>query len=211
MAQSPILNKINKAYAEELSKAPPSAQRTAMATYQRLAGDLKRLPFNGNDLMGSNKDRLITRMYQKYIGRLCMFYYYPKLQKTLPFYDRFPLIMPIEIYNDGFLGLNFHYIPPRQRAILMDAIDRNVIKQTHLNERQRIYISYRIMKRAVGAPQFIPTIKRYLYSHLRSRIYVLEPEVWNMALFLPLERFEKASISRVHADSMRKIRNYGSF
>lgn len=210
MAQSPLLQKINQSYVEQLRRAPPDAQRRALQTFNRMASDLRKLPVSGNELM-KESSRLITRIYPMHIGRLCMFYYYPKLQKELPYYDRFPLIMPIEVYNDGFLGLNFHYLPNRLRAQLMDAIYDTVIKDTHLNEKQRIFFSYRIMKRVIKIPNYMPTIKRYLYTHLRSRIHVLAPDAWNVALFLPLERFEKANIQRVHADSIRKIRNYGSF
>lgn len=209
-AKLTLTQQINKSFVDNLKAASPEAQKDAMMTYRRYASNLGRLPFKGNEIM-QNADHLITRVYPIHVGRLCMYYYNPKLQKTLPYYDRFPLTMPIEIYSDGFLGLNFHYLPPRQRAILMDQIMTRVIKNTHLNKKQRIFLSYRIMKLTVKAPQFLPCIKRYLYSHLRSKIYVLEPESWNMALFLPLERFEKASMARVHNESMRKIRNYGSF
>ena len=42
---------------------------------------------------------------------LNMFVYDPKYKKTLPYYDTFPLVLPLERYSDGFLGLNFHYLP----------------------------------------------------------------------------------------------------
>ena len=43
-------------------------------------------------------------------GKLNMFMYDPKLKKKLPYYDTFPLVLPIESYSDGFLGLNLHYL-----------------------------------------------------------------------------------------------------
>jgi len=208
---SPLLRKITDSFVDDLKKASPEKVANAMEAYRKYASDLKKLPMAGNDVMKANPKRFVVRMYQAHIGRLCMFYYDPKLKKELPYYDRYPMIMPIELYKNGFLGLNFHYLPHRQRALLMDAINNRVIKNTHLNENKRIMLSYQIMKTSVKIPQFIPTIKRYLYGHLRSRIYILEPDVWNMALYLPLERFEKAPMSRVHSESMRKIRSGGSF
>ena len=44
-------------------------------------------------------------------GALNMFIYDPKLKNKLPYYDTFPLVLPIERYRDGFLGINFHYLP----------------------------------------------------------------------------------------------------
>ena len=42
---------------------------------------------------------------------LNMFVYSPKLRNKLPYYDTFPLVLPLKNYNNGFLGLNFHYLP----------------------------------------------------------------------------------------------------
>ena len=40
-------------------------------------------------------------------GLMNFFVYSPKHEEKLPYYDRFPLVLPIEAYNNGFLGLNF--------------------------------------------------------------------------------------------------------
>jgi hypothetical protein len=206
-----FLKKIRGEYASQLELQTPTNRENAQTMYKELAKELRNRPVTGRDLMGENSRRLVTRIRPQNIGRLCMFYYYPKLREKLPYYDRFPLIMPIEIYDDGFLGINFHYLPHRQRAKLLDLIDQNVLKGKHLSERKQISISYHILKRAIRHPSFMPCIKRYLYSHLRSKIYRVEPKDWNIVLFLPLERFEKASAAKVHIESMRKIRSYGSF
>ena len=40
-----------------------------------------------------------------FYGRLNMFFYDPKFKKKLPYYDTFPLVLPLESYSDGFLGI----------------------------------------------------------------------------------------------------------
>ena len=40
-----------------------------------------------------------------------MFVYDPKTKAKLPFYDTFPLVLPIDTFRGGFIGLNFHYLP----------------------------------------------------------------------------------------------------
>ena len=57
-----------------------------------------------------------------YFGRMNMFFYDPKHKKKLPYYDTFPLVIPIERYNDGFLGINFHYLPIPLRINLLDRL-----------------------------------------------------------------------------------------
>ena len=53
-------------------------------------------------------------------GRMFMYFYDPKHKKTLPYYDRFPLIFMVEKAERGFYGLNLHYLPHKQRAIFFD-------------------------------------------------------------------------------------------
>ena len=56
------------------------------------------------------------------LGKMYFFTYNPKWKKELPWYDTFPLVFPIKTYSDGFLGLNFHYLSPKERAVLMDQL-----------------------------------------------------------------------------------------
>ena len=41
-------------------------------------------------------------------GRMSMFYYDPKTKSKMPFYDIFPLVLPVDVFKGGFVGLNFH-------------------------------------------------------------------------------------------------------
>ena len=56
------------------------------------------------------------------IGKMFFFWYDPKHKKTLPVYDRFPLVFPIERYTDGFLGLNLHYLSWGERSVLLNKL-----------------------------------------------------------------------------------------
>ena len=43
-------------------------------------------------------------------GVMNLFGYDAKHKATLPYYDKFPLIFPIEPAKGGFIGINFHYL-----------------------------------------------------------------------------------------------------
>ena len=62
------------------------------------------------------------------LGDLFAYYYRPKHMMTLPYYDQFPLVMLIGYEKDTFLGLNFHYLNPKIRAILLDRVTAKVGK-----------------------------------------------------------------------------------
>ena len=76
-------------------------------------------------------------------GFLYLFNYDPKTKEKLKYYDRFPLVIPIETYPDGFLGLNLHYIHPKHRLILLDKLsDTASNKKLDANTRLRISYDY---------------------------------------------------------------------
>ena len=121
-------------------------------------------------------------------GALNMFIYDPKLKNKLPYYDTFPLVLPIERYRDGFLGINFHYLPYALRARLLSRLDPDANYSALKN--------VRLVK---------PTLKRYLNSNVRSRFRKLEEEDFMTAIMLPVQRFKKASASKVWSDSRKVI------
>jgi hypothetical protein len=147
------------------------------------------------------------------IGRMYLFNYDPKGKKTLPYYDRYPLVIPIgsggkntgQAANGGsFLGLNLHYLPLPLRAKLMDAL-YSVASSKTIDDKTKLNISYNILNQAARYRFFKPCIKRYLISHVQSRFFYIEPTEWDMALFLPLDRFAGASKTAVYKDSRNRI------
>jgi hypothetical protein len=123
-----------------------------------------------------------------------MFVYDPKYKKTLPYYDTFPLVLPLESYSDGFLGLNFHYLPIPLRVRLLDKLN-SIPEGNEYSSADKLRVSY---ARASGIPMAKAVVKRYLYGHLKSQIRVVTPDEWVIAVLLPVQRFKKASTSKVY-------------
>jgi len=134
------------------------------------------------------------------IGQMYLFNYDPKLKNDLPYYDRYPLIFPFAEADNGFLGLNMHYLPPTYRGKLMDAL-YTIVTNDKNNNATGLQMSYQILNNASRFRYFKPCVKHYLNSHVRSRLIRIDPTEWDVALFLPFQRFEKASVSKVYKDS----------
>ena len=138
------------------------------------------------------------------IGKMYFFFYDPKTKDSLPYYDRFPLVIPIERYSDGFLGLNLHYIHPKQRIILLDKLSDTATNR-RFDEKTKLRLSYQYLATASTAFQVMPCIKRYLFNHLTSRFLEIPADEWDIAALLPVEQFEKASTSKVYAESRKRF------
>lgn len=137
-------------------------------------------------------------------GHMYIFSYDPKTKDDLPYYDRLPLIFPFRIVGSSMYGINMHYLPPVYRAQLMDAL-YSTVSDTKYDENTRLRITYDILTKASRYRFFKPCVKQYLNSHIRSRLVKIQPTEWDMALFLPLERFQKASKQRVFKESIKQF------
>jgi len=151
-----------------------------------------------------NRDRAFSKMVETDIGRMYMFQYDPKGKDTLPYYDVFPLIFVLEKYNDGFLGMNLHYLPPIFRARLMDKLYQ-IERNDALRESKKLRLSYGLLNSVSRYKYFRPTVKRYLNSQVRSRYLWIPYEEWDIALMLPTQRFRKKQASVVWRDSKQFI------
>ena len=145
---------------------------------------------NRNRLM-NDKENLKPAIMESDIGAMFMFFYDPKHKAKLPYYDTFPLIFPIELKNDGFLGINLHYLPPMLRAKLMDALYQT-ITDTKYNDKTRLQISYDTLSSASKYRYFKPCLKRYLWGHVKSNYLNIPTSMWDAALMLPIAQFQKA-------------------
>jgi hypothetical protein len=138
-------------------------------------------------------------MKHPFIGGMFHFIYDPKWKEQLPYWDKFPLVIPIEMYNDGFLGLNLHYLPPILRAKLLDALLE--LKEKSSTNQAYMRVSYKILRGVVKQKLFEPCLKRYLSNHIISKIISISDESWEEVAFLPTQQFQKASQKDVWRDA----------
>lgn len=137
-------------------------------------------------------------------GNMNFFYYDPKYknnEKVLPYYDRFPLVLPIEEYRDGFLGLNFHYLSIPMRLKLLNVISEYASNE-NMDETTKIRLTWNRIKRN---PLVKPVVKRYLYDHVKLPFRRIDAEEMMVAVLLPVQRFVRARETQVYADSRRII------
>jgi hypothetical protein len=159
------------------------------------------------DLKPSRQALLADRMRLKdksIIGRMYFFYYDPKTKDSLPYYDRFPLVLPIERYPDGILGLNLHYIHPKQRIILLDKLSEFANNDKY-DKTTKLRLSYDLLKSTSKIFEATPCIKRYLFNHMDSRFLEIDASEWDIAALLPMESFVGANTNKVYMDSRKKF------
>ena len=154
-------------------------------------------------IMQENRDNMTL---QPLNGKMYLFEYEPKGKKTLKYYDTFPLIFKIQMWSEGFLGMNFHYLNYKQRAQLMNAL-YDFASDKEINEETRLLMTYKLLQNSTKFRWFKPTLKKYSKSNIRSRFLEIMPEQWNAAIMLPIARFKKEKNSKVWRDSENVIQH----
>lgn len=145
------------------------------------------------------KDTDRLRM-MNFVGKMYFFFYDPKTKQQLPYYDIFPLVIPLERYSDGFLGLNLHYVEPKIRIRILEALEKNLTNDK-MTDGTRMKVNYNIITNISRARYMKPCIKRYLSNHINSRFLLISPTEWHLAAMLPFEVFRKERKKVVFAES----------
>ena len=148
-------------------------------------------------------------------GHMYFFYYDAKTKAELKYWDKFPLVLVLELYPDGFLGLNLHYLPIKFRIAFLKKLlktygVKNTDKETinRAGEVERLKISYEILKLTSNMQEFRPCLKRYLSNHIKSPLLEVQPHEYDIATMLPIQQFQKAKVTTVWKDSMEEWKDH---
>ena len=141
------------------------------------------------------------RNNKPFYGKLNMFVYDPKHKKKLPYYDTFPLVLPLETYYDGFLGINMHYLPIPLRIKLLDRLV-DFSNNTKFDESTKLIVDYSKLKKV---KLIKPTLHRYLAGQMKSQVRRIDADEFTIAVLLPVQKFKKESDKTVWRDSRGMI------
>ena len=101
-------------------------------------------------------------------------------------------MLPLERYSDGFLGINFHYLPIPLRIRLLDRLV-DFSSNTKFDESTKLNVNYTGVKdiRLVK-----PTLHRYLSGRVKTDFRRIDADEFTVATLLPVQRFSKASVGK---------------
>lgn len=177
----------------------PARTQQARDWYRQTAKEVGRV--NERKLFESHQERMTGKPL---VGNMYLFQYEAKHKDTLPYWDRLPLIFPFKAVSGGFYGINLHYLPLQMRAKLMDGL-YDLANNSKYDESTKLNLNYRLLVAAAKTRYISPCVKMYLNDHVKSRFMYIYPSEWDIALFLPLARFEKRTANFVHAQSRKMV------
>lgn len=142
-----------------------------------------------------NHDKVTKNLKQERPGpgKMMTYVYEPKHKDKLKYYDNYPLIIMLDKTSDGWYGANLHYLPPSLRVALLEELD--------YNRRSLMQIASALEKNTYTKP----CLKRYLTRQLRSIPVTVPKDEWEIAIQLPFENFQKATMKEIWRQSRNKV------
>ena len=179
------------------------ASKQSSAWFRKEVAAIGKQGFTAKRVIGNEWSNYASKIVP---GKLYLYVYDAKHKDTLPYWDKFPLVFPFSILNDGFIGINMHYLPYEHRIKILNAlIDIEKSKRTG---RDKLILSWKLISKYgqfIGHRKWLtPCVHRYLTTHIKSNLREIPMEDWATAMMLPVEGFVNSSKTNVWKDTKRK-------
>lgn len=186
---------------EEIRTAGGEQRRSAQ-WYQDQVKNLVGTAYAATKFQQDYSENMTNRMLP---GRMYLINYSNPITKAkLPYFDMFPLILPFNIESSHITAINFHYLHPVSRVILLEKLSRFKVGDTDIQT--RIRADWGILSNFARFREVRPSVKRYRKSQIKGKYLFINPDDWTTAAVLPTESFRGASKQQVYLESNRKMR-----
>ena len=137
-------------------------------------------------------------------GMMNLFSYRPETAEKLPYYDLFPLSIPVVKHRDGFTGINFHYLSVPLRVKLLDIL----VEAFADDDKGKLDMTWRSI---ANLRSVRPIVRRYKAQKVKSLFLKLTIEDMLIAALLPVQQFYTGAYNSRRAvranDVYRETRN----
>jgi|TARA_B100000315_G_scaffold104704_1_gene96053 hypothetical protein len=165
-------------------KDTAAGRELSIRWYQSRIGDLEGRYLTAPSLIdeGISEERVTSRPTYWMMN---MFRYFPLKGERLPYWDLYPLVLPLQRRSDGFIGLNFHYLPIAQRIKVLDRMKMYGVERTG-----RMKVSFPMIVDWKGVKQMT---RRYKAKRVKSLFLQIPLEDMLIGALLPVQRFYTGS------------------
>jgi len=195
-----------KSLYDKMRQGLQSAERTE-ASKKWFTQKVKSLAGKNINAMQFLKDPHFYKKTSFKPGFMYHFLYDAKGADTLPYWDRFPLMVAVGPAQGGFYGLNLHYLAPPLRARFLDRL-LDTVNNDKFDETTKMRINYNLLTSIGRLRPFEPCFKHYLFSQIESRIMMVPSSEWEISIYLPTEQFIGTNKRNVWRESKRMITGY---
>ena len=188
--------------------SPEDLQRNTKQSLEWFRRAIATLPQSQSQRDADDIMESYPKTFYTILGGMYMFKYDAKYKDVLPYWDRYPLVIPFQLQTDGFYGLNLHYISPVKRAeLLVELLRYPKDLDEGTEDDTRIRLTYQLIKATSRLKWARPCIKRYLTTHIDGNIREVPYKDWDIISLLPTYKFN-INANTVYKHSREKVESY---
>jgi len=129
------------------------------------------------------------RVRRVFLGKMILFGYIPETPiAKIEYYDRFPLVLPIRLFRDHFMGINLHYMPFKTRAVFVENLEDTSRGDVQTGDARGV-IRYDIIKNSTKYISGMVGIRKYKLKNIYTPTLEIPSDKWKYAINLPVARF----------------------
>lgn len=149
--------------------------------FRQEVAKIRKTPINPKSFIVGDSGDIVKRIE---IGKMYLFRYAPKYMDSLSVWDEYPLVLPFSGTPDGFIGINFHYLPYRPRAWILDKLTKNANTSTN-----KVRVSWEILNGFSRVDVGAWATHRYIMSNITTPLKLIKIEDYAKAILLPIAKF----------------------
>lgn len=191
------------------AEAKRNIRRSHVWFMERVSKDANLTPQHMLKAFAENKRPVQGVRYM--VGRMFYFKYDALTKDELPYWDMYPLVFFFNFAKgDGInfgergvtylWGLNLHYLPPKLRLLVFEDLIK-LRNERAYRSKTRLRLTWDALKRFANHPLYEHCVKLYRADRFRSQLYEIEPQYWEVVLFMRTARFQKQSQASVWKDA----------
>ena len=197
-------NQLEKLF-EQYKMNPSDARSKSTSWFNRQIALMNTMKLNAKMVIRQRSDA--TEQSSKFLpGSMYLFEYDALHAATLPYWDRYPLIIPfvpsigVKHTPGAFHGLNLHYLHPQLRVQLLDKLMVFATNKS-MDDNTKLKFTWQIASAAAKNKHLGACIKMYLIKQVKSMPVKILPEYWVSAMMLPVEGFQGSNKTAVWQQS----------
>jgi len=153
--------------------------------------------------LSKDKSRNAVR---KLRGQVLLFRYKPSNSK-IKFYDRYPVVIVLEITGNHIIGLNLHYVPPLDRIKLILMMNALLFDQKEQNLQKTRLKIFSLLNKKIFAKYMGTAVNKYTVKNIVGKPKLTNPKEWSYLAFLPV--FKGISPSKLYSEITKEVNKNG--
>ena len=133
-----------------------------------------------------------------FLGRMYFYKYMPNMETLDSDFDMYPLMFILDKADQEFEVINFHFMPPKARAMTMGNLLDYLNNEDYTPNTKIIFSSLKKVIRNNRKFRYAKyAYRRYRFDGIASKIIEVHPLDWQIAMFCPTERFYSSKRRRL--------------